>query len=195
MTQAIAIHIPGTGTSGYTAPVYNAAGSLIDTIALSQVGSGRMFSGGTLDNAEIGYYHCELLKGSILITDIYHFYLPGATGTYTGSLVPPKHLDDIHGAGSYQTATGYSTPGDAMALTSGERTALATALLDLADGIETGVTLRQSQRAMLAALAGKLSGAAGTTISIRDAANDTTDRIVATVDADGNRSEVTLDLD
>lgn len=43
-----------------------------------------------------------------------------------------------------------------------------------------------------AALAGKLSGAGGTTITIRDM-NDTKDRIVAEVDSDGNRLSVTLD--
>jgi hypothetical protein len=45
---------------------------------------------------------------------------------------------------------------------------------------------------MLAALAGKLSGAAGTTINIRDV-NDTKNRITATVDENGNRLTVTLD--
>ena len=47
-------------------------------------------------------------------------------------------------------------------------------------------------RLMAASLAGKVSGAAGTEVTIRDV-NDTKDRIVATVDADGNRSAVTLD--
>ena len=43
-----------------------------------------------------------------------------------------------------------------------------------------------------AALAGKLAGAATTTITIRDI-GDTKDRITATVDADGNRTVVTHD--
>jgi hypothetical protein len=68
----------------------------------------------------------------------------------------------------------------------------ADAILDRADGIETGVTLRQAQRLALAANAGKLSGAATTTVRIRDRA-DSKDRIVATVDADGNRTAVTVD--
>lgn len=70
----------------------------------------------------------------------------------------------------------------------------ADALLDRAAGVETGVTPRQGFRLMLAALAGKLSGAATTTITVRDT-NDTTDRIVATVDAAGNRSALTLNPD
>lgn len=68
----------------------------------------------------------------------------------------------------------------------------ADALLDRAAGVETGRTIRQSLRLMLAALAGKASGLGGTTATFRDT-NDTKDRIVATVDADGNRSSVTLD--
>lgn len=65
-------------------------------------------------------------------------------------------------------------------------------LLDRSAGIETNRTLRQGLRLILAALCGKLSGAATTSIAIRDT-NDTKDRIAATVDSDGNRSAVTLD--
>jgi hypothetical protein len=69
----------------------------------------------------------------------------------------------------------------------------ATELLDQAAGVETGLTVRQALRVIFAAMAGKLSGAATTTVAIRNLA-DTLDRISATVDADGNRSAVTLDL-
>jgi hypothetical protein len=68
----------------------------------------------------------------------------------------------------------------------------ATALLDLAAGIETNRTMRQALRLMLSALAGKASGLGTTTATFRDT-NDGVNRIVATVDADGNRSVVTLD--
>lgn len=68
----------------------------------------------------------------------------------------------------------------------------AAALLDLANGIETSITPRQALRLMLAASAGKLSGAATTTIVIRNV-GDSKDRITATVDASGNRSAVTVD--
>jgi hypothetical protein len=63
---------------------------------------------------------------------------------------------------------------------------------DLTDGIEASLTPRQALRIIAAALAGKLSGAAGTTVTIRDIA-DTKDRIVATVDAQGNRTTVNTD--
>jgi hypothetical protein len=69
---------------------------------------------------------------------------------------------------------------------------LADSILDRAGGVEVGFTLRESLRLILAALAGKLSGAATTTVTIR-AANDLKPRITATVDADGNRSSLVLD--
>lgn len=70
---------------------------------------------------------------------------------------------------------------------------LAEELLDNQD-IETGYSMRESLRLILSALSGKLSGASTTTISIRDI-NDTVDRIIATVDANGNRSSITLNKD
>ena len=62
----------------------------------------------------------------------------------------------------------------------------------LDDAVEGAYTLREVLRLMAAALAGKASGGNTTTITFRDL-NDGTDRIVATVDADGNRTSVTLD--
>ena len=62
----------------------------------------------------------------------------------------------------------------------------------LADGDIDGYTLEEAMKICLAALAGKVSGAGTTSITIRSA-DDTADRIVATVDTDGNRSSVTLD--
>lgn len=65
-------------------------------------------------------------------------------------------------------------------------------LAQLAD-IEGGITHLQAMRVVLAASAGKLDGATGTTVTIRDQA-DTKDRITATVDGSGNRTAVTLDV-
>lgn len=68
----------------------------------------------------------------------------------------------------------------------------AAALMDLANGVETSITPRQALRLILAASAGKLSGAATTTVTIRNV-GDSKDRITATVDSSGNRSAVTVD--
>ena len=58
--------------------------------------------------------------------------------------------------------------------------------------IEGTLTAEEMMRIMLSGLAGKLSGAATTNVKIRDVA-DSKDRIDATVDSDGNRTDVTLD--
>lgn len=90
------------------------------------------------------------------------------------------------------TDTATTIPGLISALnnlTSGE---VGDAVLD--EVVEGAYTLRQLVRLIVSALAGKLSGAATTEISIRDLA-DSKDRVVATVDADGNRTALTLDAD
>ena len=74
-------------------------------------------------------------------------------------------------------------------------------ILDLADGVETDVTLRQALRVMLSALAGVLSGAPGGPIKTKNAVRDsvatppTKDRIASVTDGSGNRSSVVLDPD
>jgi hypothetical protein len=58
--------------------------------------------------------------------------------------------------------------------------------------IEGTLTMRQALRIFLSALAGKSTGGGTVTVNFRDNA-DGKNRIIATVDADGNRSAVTLD--
>lgn len=69
---------------------------------------------------------------------------------------------------------------------------LALSLLDNND-IEDNFSMRESLRLIMSSLAGKVSGAGTATITIRDV-NDTKDRIVATVDTNGNRTAVTKDV-
>jgi hypothetical protein len=73
-------------------------------------------------------------------------------------------------------------------------TALPAAILDLTDGIETGLTPRNALRLIAAALSGKLSGAATASVKIKNAIADDKTRITASVDADGNRTAITTDL-
>lgn len=89
-----------------------------------------------------------------------------ATGSLSGSFSPPVELE----------AAGFSGY-----------------LLDQED-VESGLTFRQALRLIAAATAGKVSGASGTTITIRNAVVDDKDRIIATVDEAGNRSAITYDL-
>lgn len=94
-------------------------------------------------------------------------------------------------ANALSAATGVIS---AAALASDAANEIADALLDRANGIETGLTPRQAWRLETAAAAGKVSGAATTTVVIRNAVADSKARITATVDADGNRSAITTDL-
>lgn len=73
-------------------------------------------------------------------------------------------------------------------------TEIATGLLDTSNGIETGLTPRQAWRVIAAACAGKASGLDTTTAVYRNAQADSVDRITATVDTNGNRTAVTLNL-
>jgi len=59
--------------------------------------------------------------------------------------------------------------------------------------VEGSYTALGFMRLAAAALAGKLSGAATTTVTIRDV-SDTKNRVVATVDAYGNRTAITTDV-
>lgn len=111
--------------------------------------------------------------------------LPGAYGAGTAGNIVGNNLD--------AAVSTRAVAGDAMALTSSERNSTADALLDRSNAIETGSTPRGALRLMLAALAGKLSGAAGTTVTFRNAVADSKNRIVATVDVNGNRTAVSTD--
>lgn len=104
-------------------------------------------------------------------------------------------------ADSTLTITGALTPyaighmeGAALAGTELSPDNLAQSLLDLQD-VETGLTVRQALRLIAAATAGEVSGAATATVTIRNAVADSKNRIVATVDGDGNRSAITYDLE
>lgn len=61
-----------------------------------------------------------------------------------------------------------------------------------AKSVDAGVDLSGALRLILAALVGKVSGAEGTTITFRGLADDR-NRIVATVDANGNRTAIVFD--
>ena len=71
---------------------------------------------------------------------------------------------------------------------------IADAVLDQVDGIETGVTMRQSLRVIAAVLAGKVSGA-GSGVESFTGLDGATPRVVVTADDNGNRSDVTYTAD
>jgi hypothetical protein len=104
---------------------------------------------------------------------------------------------DINLAGSQSIAgylTGVASPtfaGDGVqaALSATERAAIAEAILALANGVETGFTLRRALRIIAAGVAGKSSGGPGSPV-FRNL-GDTADQITGTADTDGDRSAAT----
>ena len=122
-----------------------------------------------------------------------------ATSGHTSSGTYGKAIGD--GVTSWVTASGFSTfdaSSDAVSVssvTSSASNTIADGLLDRADGVEpasggTERTVREALRIMLSSSAGKVSGADSSTITFRDL-NDSLNRIVATVDENGNRSALT----
>jgi 3-hydroxyisobutyrate dehydrogenase-like beta-hydroxyacid dehydrogenase len=63
----------------------------------------------------------------------------------------------------------------------------------VATSADGGVTIGQALKLLLAVMVGKVSGAGTSTITFRDV-NDTKDRVVADVDTNGNRTNVTKDV-
>jgi len=133
---------------------------------------------------------------SLFSTDILDVSVTQVNGSAVNNLVSGR-FDASVGA----MATGVITAAahaagaiDATAIAADAANEIADALLDRAAAVETGLTVRQALRLIAAANAAKLSGAATTTITIRNAVADSKDRIVATVDSDGNRSAITYDL-
>lgn len=101
---------------------------------------------------------------------------------------------DLHESqtGSIHATTFDAGAIDAAALATDAANEIADALLDRANAIETGLSVRGAFRLSTAALVGKSSGAETTQVTFRNV-GDTTSRIVATVDANGNRTAVTTD--
>jgi hypothetical protein len=124
----------------------------------------------------------------------------GAVGSVTGAVgsVTGNVGGNVTGSvGSVVGNVGGNVTGSVGSVTTvSDKTgySLSTAGVDavLDDVVEGSLTLRHFIRLMGAALLGELSGAATTTIVVRDA-SDTKTRITATVDADGNRSAMSLD--
>jgi hypothetical protein len=171
----------GSAKSGLT----DLRGQLVDT-AGSNVGS-AISSGFT----EIGagnylWHYASFPDGHRGGVKFYSNAAPSTTLAFAA--INPEEAENVDAKVSSRAAVGA-----AMTLTSGERDSVAAALLDLANGIETGYTVRQALRLMASAMAGKLSGAETTTVSIRNLTDGKT-RISATVDAFGNRTAVSHDV-
>jgi hypothetical protein len=155
---------------------------------------------GTVDGASVVGYDVGAFsirnRSALMPTDAGHTLdvsAAGRAGLDWGNVENPTATVDLSST-TIKTATDVET--DTADLQTRMPTALeggrmaATVSADLVEG---SFTYQDSAKLANAANAGKLSGAGTTTITIRDQC-DTLDRIVATVDASGNRTAVVLDL-
>lgn len=109
-----------------------------------------------------------------------------ATGNMTGQFAGEASFSGT------EYAKGFLSGSFAQAATL-EAAGFAGYLMDQED-IETGLTFREALRLIAAATAGTLSGGGSSTVTIKSAVDDTKDRIVATVDSQGNRTAIVYDL-
>lgn len=117
------------------------------------------------------------------------------SGTGTGS-VATAYISDPSGLAYTVFGT---APADAnfpipATLSASERNAIADALLDRVDAIESGITPRGSLRLLTADAAGQITGADTATPSILNPSGSKTRILGAGVDSVGNRAQPTLDL-
>jgi hypothetical protein len=180
ITPGVWIHGVGTGSGNNVAALYieatggNAAGLEIDgngtnaatVLVAGATGPGVKIAGGSTSGA------------GVAITNT------------TGDVVT---VTAAAGNGNAVNLTGQGTGAGLKAVLTDLATSAVNDILDAANGVETSFTLRQALRLILSALAGKLSGAATTSVAIRDV-NDTKDRISATVDNSGDRTAVTYNV-
>jgi hypothetical protein len=114
---------------------------------------------------------------------------------FTGPSPPNDHYTVVLSGGNNNVADVFIP--NPVSVISNNSAGLATAAAGAemwAQQLEGTYTAEQMMRIMVAALAGKLSGADTGNIAIRDIA-DTKDRITATTTVEGNRTSVSLDGD
>jgi hypothetical protein len=199
----------GTGTgqikiaSGYVAPNWGDVGNPTTTVNLSGTTIKAVTDAVTISAAAVWDYLTSSIvtAGSIgkLIVDNLNATITSRMATYsqpTGFLAATFPSGTIANttnitAGTMTTTTNLTNAPTVGDFTSTMKSSLATATQGTI--IEGSTTLQQSLRLANSANGAIVAGAATASLTIRDLA-DTKDRVTATVDADGNRTAVSLDL-
>jgi hypothetical protein len=202
-------------------PPSQGLGFIISDATNAMITCYKTAGGVALDQANVCYHSSKTNKPQKLVkvtTGVYECYIPITDTTELGTVTvkwswfdtyptvhkkvirsfsielanaDPLTLDDIEGSTVLAMKADTDTiAGLINALNDPSVSDIVTGVF--AHAVETGLTADQALKLITAALAGKLSGAAGPTVTIRDV-NDTKDRITATVDSNGNRMAVTLD--
>lgn len=159
--------------------------TLAQTFILRSPSTGGLANAGTPPTAVIR--RAGVTDGTVTVT-----VSNNSTGDYRATCVIPESYADGDVVQIVVSAT-VEGVADKLALPShvvGTKAgfSLAPSGADLVEP-EPGINWPQSQSLILAAVAGQLSGAAGTTVTIKNPAGDAT-RLTVTVDADGNRTLV-----
>jgi hypothetical protein len=148
----------------------------------------------TVTLADAGRYKAAVTLPTLAAGDVVELAVAATVAAVAGKGIVWRDTKDVllDASGlvslpaAYDPAKTAAQAGDAMALTAAERDAVAAALLALADGVETGLTLKQALRLLAAGVGGKRSNC-GTAAEQYDAAgNPGTARIVGNLDSSGN---------
>lgn len=176
---AVASILADTGTDGVVVASINNDAITAASIQADAIGASELAAGAATEIA----------------TAVRDIAIAGAAANSVGAAVA-SILDDTGTAGVH-VATIANNAITAASINTGaiDADALAADAVDeiLDEVVEGTTTFRQALRLMLATLAGKCSGAGTATITFRDIA-DSKDRVIATVDASGNRASVTRDV-
>ena len=196
------MNITGNITGNLSGSVGSVTGLTVGTIA------DQVWEEAIADHSGTVGSTAEALNAAGAAGDPWTTALPGAYGAGSAGFIIGTNINATISSRATQTsvddlptnaelATALGTADDAvLAAIDALPTATENAdtLLDRSDAIEVGLTPREAMRLSAAADAGKISGAATATNTIRNAVADSKDRIVATVDADGNRTAIIYDL-
>lgn len=189
--DAVAISGDATAADNLEAMLDGTGGVTLTTAIVGNITGNLSGSVGSVTGLTAATVHADL--------DDIQARLPAALGAngnikadlrdYLGSACPAA---DTAGYPKVTVKSGTGT--GEISLSSGLVRISGTGIDDIWDEVVDGtLTARQSMRLGNSAAGGKLSGAATTNVLVRDIA-DSKDRIDATVDSDGNRTAVTLDL-
>ena len=194
------------GGLGATLSVAGSGGATSVNLAGGRNGEATITASGDINSAGLGLIISLLasLTGTVTVAAAMV-----AIGNIVGAVTAAGDVNSasMTGKGNLsKVLTGTSELTDALLSASGDMsgdiivagellttTNVAQSILDAINGVEDGLTVREALKLISAALAGKVSGAGGSTVTIRDVA-DTKDRIVATVDSNGNRTAITRDV-
>lgn len=158
-------------------------------IRVSKNGAAEANSAGTVTEVAGGVYYYEATAAE-LDTVGFLSIRPNKTDVYgapTVVQVIALNLYDAASAGITRIDAAVSTRLPTSSYESVD------AMLDKANAVETGVTMRGALRLMLSVLAGKVSGAGTGTEIFRNGVADSKARVTSTVDSSGNRTTVTTD--